>query len=185
MNILMLGCGALGSRIAIELQGGHRLSLLDMDRVGEENIGTSAFFKEQVGMSKVDALAELCYRRNIVVDDVYFRELFRVNVARIAALNFDLAVCTFDTFTARRLAHKLPVPVLHVGLSESLSGLIGMAGYYPLGTDTEGGNPVCTHLLGVGIISTTAVIAANAIRAGIVQNQLIFVTDFEVTRCAM
>ncbi len=169
MNILMLGCGALGSRIAVELNG-HRLYLLDMDRVGNENIPTSAYFMDQVGQTKVAALSELCYRRGIWTYTIH-KEFDWSFLQPLGEPMPDLAVCTFDTAAARWAAadqyrSKMKVRVLHAGVSADRVGCVGMDGDYPMpSADADlDDNVVCTHLLGLPILSMTALVAAQHVR---------------------
>ncbi len=167
MNILMLGCGALGSRIAVELVG-HRLYLLDMDRVGNENIPTSAYFMNQVGQTKVAALSELCYRRGIWTYTIH-KEFDWSFLQPLGEPMPDLVVCTFDTAAARRAAATMygrARVLLHAGVSGDRAGCVGLHGDYPMpGVDADlDDNVVCTHLLGLPILSMTALVAAQYIR---------------------
>jgi sulfur carrier protein ThiS adenylyltransferase len=54
------GAGGLGSNCAVALarSGVGRLVIADFDRVSSENLNRQAFFCDQVGMKKVDALKE-------------------------------------------------------------------------------------------------------------------------------
>ena len=62
----IIGCGAIGSKVAIELSkaGIDRIVAYDMDVVEAHNIGNQAYFQKHVGMPKVDALkdtiSEIC-----------------------------------------------------------------------------------------------------------------------------
>ncbi len=187
MNILILGCGALGSRIAVELNG-HRLYLLDMDRVGNENIPTSAYFMDQVGQTKVAALSELCYRRGIWTYTMH-KEFDQHFLMPRSEPGPDLIVCTFDTATARRTAaakYEGWVQVLHAGVSSDRVGCVGVGDGYPMPSGEEDSdNVVCTHLLGLPILSMTALVAAQYIRyfdgTGSVAGPM-FVNSFGVVR---
>lgn len=57
--VAILGCGGLGSNCAAMLvrSGVHKLTLVDFDDVEVDNLNRQMFFTDQVGMSKVDALA--------------------------------------------------------------------------------------------------------------------------------
>jgi hypothetical protein len=82
--------------------------------------------------------------------------------------DLDLVVCTFDTTESRKGAADKYwgwVPVLHAGVSSDRIGCVGVDGNYPM--PCEGGdsdNVVCTHLLGLPILSATAIVAAQCIR---------------------
>lgn len=57
--VTILGCGGLGSNCAGMLvrSGVLKLTLVDFDNVEADNLNRQMFFTDQVGMSKVDALA--------------------------------------------------------------------------------------------------------------------------------
>lgn len=59
-TVAVIGCGGLGSNVAEMLvrSGVGRLMLADFDIVDERNLNRQFFFRNQIGMSKVVALAE-------------------------------------------------------------------------------------------------------------------------------
>ena len=64
MKILLCGCGALGSQIALHLARPElEFVLVDDDRVEEGNIGTSVYGHQHVGMQKVKALAGILWQK--------------------------------------------------------------------------------------------------------------------------
>lgn len=164
MIVLVLGCGALGSRIAIDLPG-HELWLFDRDRVERDNIPTSAYSIEHVGMMKVAALAEMCYRRGIEVVRTDYREFGAdYNVREMPGL----VVCTLDNTEGRRAATSLfPAPILlQAGVSSYLVGCVARGDRFPILSSADPDeNPVCTHMLGLPILAATAFVAAQAVRA--------------------
>ncbi len=57
-RVVIVGCGALGSRTAEALARlGVKLFLVDMDVVGKENLETQLYYKEDIGKPKASALA--------------------------------------------------------------------------------------------------------------------------------
>lgn len=64
-GVEIVGCGATGSRVALELVklGVRRLRLWDDDRVEEHNIANQAFEAQDAGQYKVNALARLIARQ--------------------------------------------------------------------------------------------------------------------------
>ena len=58
-RVAIIGCGGLGSNAAVMLTraGVGHLTLIDFDTVCESNLNRQAFFADQLGMLKVDALA--------------------------------------------------------------------------------------------------------------------------------
>ena len=63
-SVAILGCGGLGSNCAALLvrSGVLSLTLVDHDRVEADNLNRQLFFADQVGMPKVDALADTLRR---------------------------------------------------------------------------------------------------------------------------
>ena len=61
-SIHIIGCGAVGSTIAEQLTrlGIKKLHLYDFDKVNEHNITNQMFLHKHIGMSKLDALTEIC-----------------------------------------------------------------------------------------------------------------------------
>lgn len=59
-TVAIIGCGGLGSNVAEMLvrSGVGRLTLVDFDTVDERNLNRQFFFRDQIGMPKVVALAE-------------------------------------------------------------------------------------------------------------------------------
>ncbi|MDP2183122.1 MAG: sulfur carrier protein ThiS adenylyltransferase ThiF [Actinomycetota bacterium] len=59
-SVAILGCGGLGSNVAAMLlrSGVRTLALVDVDRVEVDNLNRQLFFRDQIGMLKVEALAE-------------------------------------------------------------------------------------------------------------------------------
>ncbi|MHB1135296.1 MAG: sulfur carrier protein ThiS adenylyltransferase ThiF [Coriobacteriia bacterium] len=59
-TVAIIGCGGLGSNVAEMLvrSGVGRLTLADFDTVDERNLNRQFFFRDQIGMRKVVALAE-------------------------------------------------------------------------------------------------------------------------------
>jgi tRNA A37 threonylcarbamoyladenosine dehydratase len=59
-NVLVIGCGALGSHTAIQLakMGCHEFTLVDFDIVERHNLNNQAYTKEDIGKLKIEALKE-------------------------------------------------------------------------------------------------------------------------------
>jgi molybdopterin/thiamine biosynthesis adenylyltransferase len=64
-NVLLVGCGSLGSRTAqLLLAGGvRRITLCDPDIIVERNLGNTAYPLEDVGRRKVDSLKDILLRQ--------------------------------------------------------------------------------------------------------------------------
>ncbi len=176
MRIIMAGCGALGSRIAMEIANPEwDFVLIDDDVVGEENIGTSAYGMEHIGMKKAGALAEMMYHKNKIRAYSIVETISRSIVTHIArhmksleSRSRYLIIDTFDNPQARNFTSSkvgYATNTLHVGISESREGAIMWDNIYPeQSIDFERGlNPVCTNHLGQQIIQFTASVAAGVV----------------------
>lgn len=66
----VIGCGAIGRNVAIQLAsvGIGRLQLIDFDTIEETNITTQGFLCSEVGMQKVTALSESIHRIDPLID---------------------------------------------------------------------------------------------------------------------
>lgn len=181
--IALMGCGAIGSLLALHLASPDREFLLvDDDRVGNENIATGAFYLHHVGALKAHVLAEMLARKCGCRATVETRT-FGPNRARLVA-GADLVVDSFDNAAARQAtrqaAQSYGVPLLHVGVSEGRVGGTFWDEVFAMPDPDQyerGHNPVCTHHLGRPILRRTAVVAADVIERflldGVQRNEVV------------
>lgn len=155
-SISFLGCGAVGSRIAVDASGLFQdCHLHDNDRVTDSNIGTSVYRRVDIGKQKPSALANIiqnsfCY--------TYNRDF--LTYKRIATA--DVYVDAFDNPEARNYTSKLCpfMSLMHVGVAEGVGEII-WGGHEYIGGN--GGMPICTHQLGIPVIALTSAVAVAAI----------------------
>lgn len=160
LSIAMAGCGALGSQIALHLARPElNFILFDDDVVEDANILTSAYQHNQIGMRKVDALAELLWNKCGCVGIAAHGTVENPK----AFCDKDLIIDTFDNFDSRALTQGLNT--LHVGVSVARTGEIIWDFHYilPPSNSQRGENPICTHELGAGILRLTAAVAADIV----------------------
>ena len=154
--ILVAGCGALGSQIALQIAHlGERFVLIDDDRVEDHNVttGTSAYSLHHAGALKVVVLAELLWRKCGAEAETDTRTLTmdRMNhQVETLSPDEDLILDTFDNVQSRQFTRYRVVPTLHVGVSENRVGAVQWDEDYALPDSPyrRGENPVCTHHLG-------------------------------------
>lgn len=175
MNFIIVGCGALGSRIALELAGQYPdavFYLIDDDVVKPENIGTSAYFQEQVGMQKVIALAELLYRKAAVKALPVLLTIKRsLNIASYVGPTYNrddfILIDSLDNMRARS-ATVLIENTLHVGVGQNGTGEVVWEDKFELPEyehwTSRGDNRICTHQLGQQLLQYTAAVAVGVIR---------------------
>jgi hypothetical protein len=163
VTIAMAGCGALGSRIALELaRPGREFTLVDDDVIEERNLPTTVFYPHHVGQRKVDSLIEMLYWRSGCLSRTIPRTL---NQGRLHWFKeASLVVVTFDNAEARNLCNRLDVPVVQVGMSVD-TGSVHWGVDMDFGRDehARGENPVCTGDLALGLIRMTVAVAVNSI----------------------
>lgn len=168
MKILVCGIGALGSNLVRELvpdlKGEHLISVLDKDNVEERNItaGTQCYTRDQIGISKVEALQFNIYKW-------YEREIDtirgEVNADYPVILdNYDLMVDCFDNFASRnrlQALHKLfRINLLHLGFSDNYTFTIEWAEKYKVPTDITTGFDICTLPGAAAFVSSVAALGS-------------------------
>lgn len=163
MTIVLFGCGAIGSQLAMHLASPDRyFVLIDDDRVEENNLATSAFLRAQVGANKAQALSALLWRKNGCISEAHAITLSANNLGKYVKPT-DLALDCFDNVEARGVTCR-HVPVLHIGVSREGTGSIVWDRDFEIFTGAPRGQDVfCTHLAGRNIISLTAVVAAQVV----------------------
>src|SRR3990167_1264442 len=150
MKIAILGCGALGSRIACDLAlPGRTFLLWDQDKVVRENLGTSTYTYPDIGLWKVKALSSILYTRNKCRCDGINHQFPSPMVSQLH--DVDLAVDCFDNRTARNSTLYLSPMVVHIGLSDDAGEVV----WYPSEYKYKG-VPICTHQLYLPLIAMTA-----------------------------
>ena len=175
MKILLCGCGALGSQIALHLARPEiEFVLVDDERVEETNIATSVYGQQHIGMLKVNALATILWQKCRCKADDYNVTLCRDVIPSIHEAcrdhNAVLIIDTFDNVEARAIACKLyddyySFRIVHAGVSQDRTGEILWNKDYVLPTVRvpRGENPICTHELGAPILRFTAALCANIV----------------------
>ena len=169
-NIILCGCGALGSNIAMGIvRDGDTITLYDDDKVDEVNVrtGTTIYSMIHVGKLKVDSLARTLVRKY----DLYasypinktVNSLIQIRRTSTSPLP-DLIIDCFDNREARSytIGYKFGVPVVHVSVGEQGLGAIEWDDVYELPESgyERGENPVCTNELGRDLILFTSTVAS-------------------------
>ena len=126
-RVAIIGCGGLGSNAAVMLTraGVGHLVLIDFDTVCESNLNRQAFFADQLGMLKVDALAANLRRIRPEVDLTLVSERLTAATLADAVDGADVAIEAVDaagtkaTITAVFMDHLPQMPLV------TASGLAG------------------------------------------------------------
>lgn len=78
-NVAVIGCGSLGGYLArslTELDGVHKLVIVDYDRVEEKNLRNSIFRKDDVGQLKTTVLSKIIKQHNKNIEIKTIEEKF-------------------------------------------------------------------------------------------------------------
>jgi sulfur carrier protein ThiS adenylyltransferase len=146
----IVGCGGLGSTLAVTLAraGVGKLTLVDFDVVEPSNLNRQQYFVEQIGLSKVEALADNLSRINPFVSlTCHCLRLTKANVHELLAACSVVAEC-FDNPAAKAelsnaMRRVLPeIPLVMVS---------GIAGLGPASTITSRRIFVNQFLIGDGV----------------------------------
>jgi len=99
-NITIIGVGALGRQVALQLAavGAPRMTLIDFDVVEESNLASQGYLEADLGRPKVQATAEQCRRINSRVEIIETNDRFR----RSMSIG-NVAFTCVDTIDARKL----------------------------------------------------------------------------------
>lgn len=125
MNVIVYGLGAIGSNLMLQMSKMYpefKYIGFDYDKIEERNIKTQAYFIEQVGMPKVNAMQILMQRFNRKI------KYLPNNKKVIEPPNFNteeyLVIDCFDNSESRKLLTGLPKPTIHIGFSPQYSAEI-------------------------------------------------------------
>jgi len=151
------------------------IGLVDDDRVGRENILTSAFYKHHEGAFKARVLAEMLWRKCGCRAMAYTRTFDARHASGLPLNEVALLVDLFDNTEARRAAMSVAeandLPVLHAGIGASGVVTIAWDSAWPLMGGPgipRGENPVCTHQINRRFLWTCAFFTAYAIETYLV-----------------
>lgn len=166
MIIHLFGAGALGSRIVMDLPPDlyETVFIYDEDVVEEVNIGTSYFYQSDIGGGKAVVLAERLWQKFLMKAVPVTRRIRKEPKVSLESGD-GLVIDTFDNMESRNLLFRLPVPTVHVGVSDRENGAVLWDTHWvPAEPDLNpSGEAPCTHELGVPILRRTATMALEVI----------------------
>lgn len=200
-NILICGCGALGSNIAMNiLAPEHNYTLIDDERVEQENLQTTVYNSSELRVLKVDALAsQMIFKMGAHLFTTSFpviplrktlQDHKRIQ-RKLSTLRWsdNLIIDTFDNIEARSYTTKFPdIPTVHVSIGEHGIGAIEWNNVFNLPTEgyPRGENPICTNELGRNLILFTSTVASVIINkflaTGVKESAYVNVNNLEVYR---
>ncbi|MFO7723276.1 MAG: sulfur carrier protein ThiS adenylyltransferase ThiF [Bacteroidales bacterium] len=139
------GCGGLGSNCAVALAriGIGRLILVDFDRIEESNLNRQYYFRDQLGMPKVEALqANIGRIDSRVVVSTHFLKLTPENIP-VLFKGCDVVVEAFDHADQKLMIIETILEHLPGMSIVSGSGMAGWGGNELIRTEQFGNLVVC------------------------------------------
>jgi molybdopterin/thiamine biosynthesis adenylyltransferase len=128
-RLVICGAGALGSHLVDTLvrHGVKLLTVIDLDRVEQHNIGTQVYDQGDIGAYKADVMRARCFRAAGVEIEAVARQLTDKNIAKLLR-GADLVVDAFDNSASRRLVTEhcrdQSLTCLHLGLNADYGEVI-------------------------------------------------------------
>jgi molybdopterin-synthase adenylyltransferase len=185
-SLHICGAGALGSNLAINLarSGFSRISVIDRDRVEEQNIGTQVYALDDVGGLKADILRNLIDREVGLEINSRSQELTAANVDRLLK-GASLVVDCFDNSDSRKVVYEFcrdhSINCLHAGFNESY-GEIRWNEKYRVPSET--GVDVCDYPLARNLILLVVAVASetlvNFVLSGEKRNYSLTLADLQI-----
>ncbi len=164
-KILILGAGALGSNLVTNLarQGFRQLTVLDKDRVEEQNLSTQVYSQEDVGALKADILSNIVYRDLGEEIKALAQELTEKNVNKYLT-DFILTIDSFDNSLSRKTVsdycREKRLDCLHVGVNGDYGEVRWNENYI---VPSDAGDDVCDYPLARNLILLMTAVASEAI----------------------
>lgn len=185
-HVVVCGAGAVGSNLTEHLArvGARTISVIDDDRVEEHNLSTQLYGESDVGLFKVEALRNHCFRA-VGCELQPIRKRLDAASAPKLLREADLVIDGFDNAGSRRAVQdavrKLDKPCLHVGLATDYAEAIWDANYR-VPSDVAG--DVCDYPLARTIVALATAVACDLVlrflEAGRQENWSITLRDFAV-----
>jgi predicted ThiF/HesA family dinucleotide-utilizing enzyme len=162
MTVAVCGCGALGSRIALELARlGAQLTLIDLDAVEEHNIFNQMYTLRDVGAKKVNALANLI---SVSTRHAPIRTILKIDAYNVKRVRGDVIIDCFDNAASRAVLRdyglETGISVLHVGISAEVGEVVWNHADYVRGLASE---DVCAAPLTLTTVLITAGVAVETV----------------------
>ena len=187
-SICVCGVGALGSNLVVNLAriGFGKFTLIDRDRVEEQNIGTQVYSLDDVGGQKAEILRNMVYRELGLDAQAHCQDLQDRNVAKLLQ-GQQLVVDTFDNSYSRRLLTEYcrdnNINCLHAGVNNEY-GEVTWNDIYKV--PSEVGEDVCDYPLTRNLIMLVTSVASEALIRFIVsgkkENYSITMGDLSINR---
>lgn len=185
-KVIICGAGALGSNLASNLtrQGFKTLTVIDKDRVEQQNLSTQIYSVDDVGGMKADMLKNIVYRDVGEEIESIGKELTAANVVKLLK-ECDVVVDGFDNSTSRGLVtthcKEKNLHCLHVGVNGDFGEVRWNENYI---VPSNAGDDVCDYPLARNLIMMMTAVAGEVLIRflldGVKENYSITLGDLKV-----
>jgi molybdopterin/thiamine biosynthesis adenylyltransferase len=171
-RILVCGAGALGSNLICHLsrQGFANLTVIDRDRVEEQNIGTQVYSMEDIGALKAESLRNLVYREAGENVEAISKELSEKNAAKLLK-GYDIVIDSFDNSVARKIVtdycKESAAACLHIGVNGDYAELRWNERYV---VPSDAGDDICDYPLARNLVLLVTAVAGEVLVRHIVHD---------------
>jgi len=162
--VMVCGCGAIGSNLIdnIVRQGFHFISVIDMDRIEQHNLGTQIWEKREAGSYKVQRMKGRVFAISGVHLTIIPKKLDADNVKKLILPN-QVIIDAFDNPESRELLYDncQDKNCLHVGLYQDYAEVIWNE-HYTVPKETKALD-VCEYPLARNIVMLSVVVATESL----------------------
>lgn len=164
-RITVCGAGSLGANLVEQLArcGANGLTVIDRDRLEEQNLATQPYGRSELGGYKATLLSALVYRALGSQVTAVAKELTPDTAARLlrgSALVIDCLDNRAGRLCVQEACRKFEIPLLHGGLNGDYAEVVWDAEYtVPSGA----GEDVCDYPLARNLVTLTVSTLAESI----------------------
>lgn len=165
VRLVVCGAGALGSNLVAHIcrQGFKKVTIIDRDRVEEQNIGTQVYSIDDIGALKAEILRNLIYREIGEDIEAIPKELNGKNAAKFLK-GFDIVIDSFDNSVSRRIVtdvcKETGTPCLHIGVNGDYGELRWNEKYI---VPSDAGDDICDYPLARNLILLVTAVAGEVL----------------------
>ena len=187
MKIVICGAGAIGSwlstYLSVDTRGTHEITILDRDLVEERNIiaGTQNYFREQIGIPKVEALQfniHKQFQREIktVYQEIGYGKWPQEDDSG-EPLEPNITIDCLDNYISRKAIQgnwaysspifpktKNPYELLHIGFSDQFTFAIEWAENYEAPEDNPKARDICELPGASSFVNMVAAIGSSVVQ---------------------
>lgn len=171
-SVHICGAGALGSNLALNLArlGVASITVIDMDRVEEHNVGTQIYSIEDVGAKKAELVRNILFREVGLDVAVHPVELTEQNMGKLLR-GARIVIDTFDNSKSRGLITEYckanKIECLHAGVNDGYGEVVWNEKYL---VPNDAGLDVCDYPLSRNLILLVVALASESVVRFITQS---------------